>query len=130
MARFHLLSWGAVSSDAPLGSADFRRLVVYKDPNSEANAFVAYTDVRPDFATLGSFGSIRDVAKTIIPTGKGKRRVSCGVSVSETHRRPPSSITGHGTASILTRPLPSAVQTWRAAWCAWRAPRATTCTST
>lgn len=80
MARLHLPSWGAVSTDTPLGSADFRRLVVYKDPNSEANAFVAYTDVRPDFATLGSFGSIRDVAKTIIPTGKGKSLVCRGRS--------------------------------------------------
>lgn len=51
--------------------ADFRRLVVFKDPNSEANAFVAFTDIRPDFTTLGSFGTIRDVAKTVIPTGRG-----------------------------------------------------------
>jgi hypothetical protein len=27
--------------------------------------------VQPDFATLGSFGSILDVAKTIVPSGRG-----------------------------------------------------------
>jgi hypothetical protein len=61
--------------------ADFRRLVVFKDPNSEANAFVAFTDIRPDFTTLGSFGTIRDVAKTVIPTGRGTSAASEGISI-------------------------------------------------
>lgn len=50
---------------------DFRKLVVFKDPASPANIFIAYTPVQPDFATLGSFGSIADVAKTIVPQGRG-----------------------------------------------------------
>ena len=29
--------------------------------------------MQPDFATLGSFGTIADVAKTIVPQGRGAR---------------------------------------------------------
>lgn len=36
-----------------------------------ARTQVAYTPVQPDFATLGSFGTILDVAKTIVPAGRG-----------------------------------------------------------
>jgi len=38
---------------------------------------VAYTPVQPDFATLGSFGTILDVAKTIVPAGRGALHGYC-----------------------------------------------------
>ena len=62
----------------PPAHTDFRKLVVFKDPASPANIFIAYTPVQPDFATLGSFGSIADVAKTIVPSGRGACACVCG----------------------------------------------------
>ncbi len=63
-----------VRTDTTIGqnNLDPRRITVFKDPKSEANVFVAYTPVQPDFTTLTAFGSILDVAKTIVPKGRGR----------------------------------------------------------
>lgn len=63
--------WPRTDTRVGTDELDFRKLVVFKDPKSPANVFIAYTPVQPDFATLGSFGSIADVAKTIVPQGRG-----------------------------------------------------------
>ncbi|TFJ84062.1 hypothetical protein NSK_004535 [Nannochloropsis salina CCMP1776] len=63
--------WGRTDTTIGTNNLDPRRIVVFKDPSSEANVFIAYTPVQPDFTTLGAFGSILDVAKTIVPKGRG-----------------------------------------------------------
>jgi len=51
---------------------DRRRLLVWTDPNDAATAvFIAYTPVRDDYTSLGSFGSVDQVAaQTILPKSK------------------------------------------------------------
>ena len=52
----------------PQELADGRKLVVASDPQDEsANVFVAFTPIRPDYSSLGSFGTIDYMAATIIP---------------------------------------------------------------
>lgn len=49
--------------------ADGRRLVLASDPsNSDTNIFIAFTPIRPDYSSLGSFGNIDYVASTVIPS--------------------------------------------------------------
>lgn len=51
---------------------DRRTLMMWTDPNSkESLIFVAFTPVRDDFTSLGSFGNVDQVAaQTILPKGK------------------------------------------------------------
>lgn len=51
---------------------DRRKIVVWTDPTDAATAiFIAYTPVRDDFTSLGSFGTVDQVAaQTILPKGK------------------------------------------------------------
>jgi PsbP len=51
---------------------DRRKLLVWTDPDDAAIAvFIAYTPVRDDYTSLGSFGSVNQVAdQTILPKGK------------------------------------------------------------
>ena len=52
----------------PQELADGRRLVLASDPTDDSNnIFVAYTPIRPDYSSLGSFGTIDFVASTVIP---------------------------------------------------------------
>jgi hypothetical protein len=47
---------------------DGRRLVLATDPSDEStNIFIAYTAIRPDYTSLGSFGTIDFVANTVLP---------------------------------------------------------------
>ena len=56
--------WTAV----PNQLADGRRLVLASDPKDEStNVFIAFTPIRPDYSSLGSFGTIDYVASTVIP---------------------------------------------------------------
>lgn len=58
--------WTAVPQELP----DGRRLVFATDPSDETkntNVFLAFTPIRPDYSSLGSFGTIDYVASTIIP---------------------------------------------------------------
>lgn len=56
--------WEAV----PQELADGRKIVLASDPSDEnANVFIAYTPIRPDYSSLGSFGTIDYVASTVIP---------------------------------------------------------------
>ena len=56
--------WSAV----PQELADGRRLVLASDPKDESsNVFIAFTPIRPDYSSLGSFGTIDYVASTVIP---------------------------------------------------------------
>eukprot|EP00752_Nemacystus_decipiens_P004213 g3850.t1 len=49
-----------------------RKLIVYTSPkNPGTNAFVAYTPARGDFTTLGSFGTLDEVSKTVLPEADG-----------------------------------------------------------
>ena len=53
--------------------ADRRKIVLYIDPKSQGKTlmFIAYTPVRDDFTSLGSFGSVDNVAQmTILPKGE------------------------------------------------------------
>jgi len=64
-----------VSFDVPAGwtavpnqLADGRRLVVASDPKDASNnVFIAFTPIRPDYSSLGSFGTIDFVANTVLP---------------------------------------------------------------
>ena len=51
--------------------SDRRKLLLWRDPSDEATLlFIAYTPVRDDFTSLGSFGSVDEVAaQTIMPKG-------------------------------------------------------------
>ena len=52
--------------------ADGRRLVTATSPSDDStNIFIAFTPVRPDYVSLGSFGNIDYVASTIIPQCNG-----------------------------------------------------------
>jgi len=56
--------WTAV----PQQLADGRRLVIASDPKEESsNVFIAFTPIRPDYSSLGSFGTIDYVANTVLP---------------------------------------------------------------
>ena len=56
--------WSPVPQELP----DGRRLVLASDPKDESsNVFIAFTPVRPDYSSLGSFGTIDYVASTVIP---------------------------------------------------------------
>jgi hypothetical protein len=47
---------------------DGRRLVIATDPKDEStNVFIAFTPIRPDYSSLGSFGTIDYVANTVLP---------------------------------------------------------------
>ncbi|CAM9948634.1 unnamed protein product [Phaeothamnion confervicola] len=49
-----------------------RRLIVFADPDDPTtNAFIAYTPIRGDFISLGSFGTVDDVSHTVLPEGEG-----------------------------------------------------------
>ena len=53
--------------------ADRRKIVLFVDPKSQGKTlvFIAYTPVRDDFTSLGSFGSVDNVAQmTILPKGE------------------------------------------------------------
>lgn len=52
--------------------ADRRKILVWTDAaNAATSLFIAYTSVRDDFTSLGSFGSVDQVAaQTILPKGK------------------------------------------------------------
>ena len=51
---------------------DRRKLSMWRDPTDESTLlFIAYTPVRDDFTSLGSFGSVNEVAaQTIMPKGQ------------------------------------------------------------
>lgn len=51
---------------------DRRKIIVWTDPSDTSTAaFIAYTPVRDDFTSLGSFGSVDQVAaQTVLPKGK------------------------------------------------------------
>lgn len=51
--------------------ADRRRIVLFLDPNDkETLMFIAYTPIRDDFTSLGSFGSVESVGQmTVLPKG-------------------------------------------------------------
>jgi hypothetical protein len=51
---------------------DRRKIIVWTDPTDASTAvFIAYTPVRDDFTSLGSFGSVDQVAaQTVLPKGK------------------------------------------------------------
>lgn len=62
-------SWNASTQSLP----DRRKIQLYIDPNSNQKTlvFIAYTPVRDDFTSLGSFGSVDQVAQTtILPKGE------------------------------------------------------------
>jgi len=60
-----LAGWEATPNEL----ADGRRLVLASDPsNSDTNIFIAFTPIRPDYSSLGSFGNIDYVASTVIPS--------------------------------------------------------------
>ena len=45
-----------------------RRLIVFVNPkDADENAFVLFSPVQPDYTSLGSFGSIDNVAATVLP---------------------------------------------------------------
>ncbi|CAM9914531.1 unnamed protein product [Choristocarpus tenellus] len=47
-----------------------RKLVVFASSKTPgANAFITYTPVKPDFTSLGSFGSLDEVSKNVLPDG-------------------------------------------------------------
>lgn len=47
---------------------DGRRLVTATDPDDlDTNVFIAFTPIRPDYSSLGSFGTIDFVASTVLP---------------------------------------------------------------
>ena len=49
---------------------DRRKIVLFADENGVPKMFVAYTPIRDDFTSLGSFGSVDTVAsQTILPKG-------------------------------------------------------------
>lgn len=54
--------------------ADRRTIIVYREPSGQgdANVFIAYTPIRSDFSSTSSFGNVLDVAKTIVPKGRGE----------------------------------------------------------
>jgi len=59
------MAWEATPNELP----DGRRLVLASDPNdSDTNVFIAFTPIRPDYSSLGSFGNIDYVASTVIPS--------------------------------------------------------------
>jgi hypothetical protein len=52
----------------PQELADGRRLVTATDPNDDTtNVFIAFTPIRPDYSSLGSFGTIDFVGSTLLP---------------------------------------------------------------
>lgn len=58
--------WSAVPQNLP----DGRRLVLATDPSDETkntNVFLSFTPIRPDYSSLGSFGTIDYVGSTLIP---------------------------------------------------------------
>lgn len=56
--------WTADTQTLP----DGRRLVIATDPKDESvNVFIAFTPIRPDYSSLGSFGTIDFVANTVLP---------------------------------------------------------------
>lgn len=72
--------WTAV----PNQLGDGRRLVLATDPNDEStNVFIAFTPIRPDYSSLGSFGTIDYVASTVIPQcgANGECRFSNGDAI-------------------------------------------------
>ena len=59
--------WDLLSDGRELLS-DGRRLIIYSSPsNKDTNVFLAYTPTRPDFTSLGSFGTAEYVATTLVP---------------------------------------------------------------
>jgi PsbP len=60
--------WIATNQELP----DRRKINLWTDPNDPATLlFIAYTPVRDDFTSLGSFGSVDQVAaQTILPKGE------------------------------------------------------------
>ncbi|CAM9273714.1 unnamed protein product, partial [Hapterophycus canaliculatus] len=49
-----------------------RKIVIYTNPKAPGvNAFVAYTPARGDFTSLGSFGTLDEVSKTVLPEAEG-----------------------------------------------------------
>ena len=56
--------WTATQNELP----DGRRIVTAADPNDiDTNVFLTFTPIRPDYSSLGSFGTIDFVANTILP---------------------------------------------------------------
>ncbi len=52
----------------PQELADGRRLVTAADPkDDDTNVFIAFTPIRPDYSSLGSFGTIDFVGNTLLP---------------------------------------------------------------
>jgi len=68
-------SW--IKSEQNLSDLDRRKLILYVDPssststNSKTLCFIAYSSVRDDYTSLGSFGSVDQLAQaTVLPKGK------------------------------------------------------------
>lgn len=64
-------NWIQTETEVGSNINDRRRLVVFKDPTSEAAIFVAYTPIRPDYPALSAFGNIDAVTNVVIPDGPG-----------------------------------------------------------
>jgi len=70
-------SW--IKNEQNLSDLDRRKLVLYVDPNSSTSStnsktllFIAYSSVPFDYTSLGSFGSVDQVAQaTVLPKGQG-----------------------------------------------------------
>jgi len=69
-------SW--IKNEQNLSDLDRRKLILYVDPDSSTNSmnsktlcFISYSSVRDDYTSLGSFGSVDQVAQaTVLPKGK------------------------------------------------------------
>lgn len=64
-------NWIQTETEVGSNINDRRRLIVFKDPNSEASVFIAYTPIRPDYPALSAFGNIDAVTDVVIPDGPG-----------------------------------------------------------
>ena len=64
-------NWVQTETEVGSNINDRRRLVVFKDPTSEAAVLIAYTPIRPDYPALSAFGNIDAVTNVVIPDAPG-----------------------------------------------------------
>lgn len=64
-------TWVQTETEVGSNINDRRRLVVFKDPTSEAAVLIAYTPIRPDYPALSAFGNIDAVTNVVIPDAPG-----------------------------------------------------------
>ena len=70
--KFEVPSDWSLLNDGREALSEGRRLVLYSSPQTkETNCFLAYTPTRPDYSSLGSFGTLDYVASTIVSNGPG-----------------------------------------------------------